>query len=347
MAGGVPSRSDAPTHAREETPKVLFPSDDELLAGKEVSRSTDFDEFSDALNSHFYPARVQLRESSESGIQPRLSVAHLRLSTVGLVHFTGRVSVDPGDLGAYHVNVPLHGRVVSYCGQEEVIATPLKAAVFTPGRRTFLPDWDEQSPQWCWKIDRVAVEREMEALLGRSLHRGVDFDLPFDLSTPEGGRWLEAMKLMVGYVNDMDTSPAAAYHVENLERTLISGLLLTQHHSYAELLSESGGALRPRTVRKVVDAIEEDPASPYTLGDLSAIAGVSARQLQYSFNNHLGVSPLVYLRNARLDRARNLLLTSRMPVSEIAMRSGFNHLGKFAKYYRDRFGEAPSETRPR
>lgn len=326
---------------------MLFPSDDELLAGEEVSRSTDFDEFSNALNSHFYPARVQLREQSESAIQPRLSVAHLRLSTVGLVHFKGRVSVDPGDLRGYHVNIPLHGRVVSFCGQEEVVATPVKAAVFTPGRRTFLPDWDEQSPQWCWKIDRVAVERELEALLGKSLHHAVDFDLAFDLSTPEGARWLEAMKLMVSYVNDMDTSPAAAYHVENIERTLISGLLLTQHHSYADLLHESGGPVRPRTVRKVMDAIQEDPANPYTLGDLSEIAGVSARQLQYSFNDHLGVSPLVYLRNARLDLARNLLLTSRMPVSEIAMRSGFNHLGKFAKYYRDRFGEAPSATRNR
>ena len=326
---------------------MLFPSDDELLAGEEVSRSTDFDEFSNALNSHFYPARVQLREQSESAIQPRLSVAHLRLSTVGLVHFKGRVSVDPGDLRGYHVNIPLHGRVVSFCGQEEVVATPVKAAVFTPERRTFLPDWDEQSPQWCWKIDRVAVERELEALLGKSLNHAINFDLAFDLRTPEGARWLETMKLMVSYVNDMDTSPAAAYHVENIERTLISGLLLTQHHSYTDLLHESGGPVRPRTVRNVMDAIQDDPATPYTLGDLSEIAGVSARQLQYSFNDHLGVSPLVYLRNARLDLARNLLLTSRMPVSEIAMRSGFNHLGKFAKYYRDRFGEPPSATRNR
>ncbi|UXM92511.1 AraC family transcriptional regulator [Paenarthrobacter sp. JL.01a] len=325
----------------------MFPSDDELLAGKEVSRSTDFDEFSQALNSHFYPARVQLREPSDSDIQPRLSVSHLRLSTIGLVHFRGRVSVDPGDLGAYHVNVPLHGQVVSFCGQEQVIATPLRAAVFTPGQRTFLPNWDEMSPQWCWKIDRIAVEREMEALLGRSLKGKIDFDLAFDLSSSAGSRWLEGMKLMVDYVNDMDRTPAASHHVENLERTLISGLILTQHHSFYEMLRETGGPVRPRTVRRVMDAIRENPSTPYTLGDLSLIAGISARQLQNSFNDHLGVSPLTYLRNARLDLARELILTSRLPVSDIAMQCGFNHLGKFAKYYRERFGETPSASRPR
>ncbi|MCY1251301.1 Exoenzyme S synthesis regulatory protein ExsA [compost metagenome] len=94
-----------------------------------------------------------------------------------------------------------------------------------------------------------------------------------------------------------------------------------------------------------MDTIDEDPATPYTLGDLTAIAGVSARQLQYAFNDNIGVSPLVYLRNARLDRARDLLLSCRMPVSEVALRSGFNHLGKFARYYRERFGETPSATR--
>ncbi|YCK79847.1 AraC family transcriptional regulator (plasmid) [Arthrobacter sp. D3-18] len=310
-----------------------------------MSRSSDFDEFRETLNSHFYPAKVDLREAGTTDIQPRLSVAHLRLSTLGLVHFKGRVSVDPGDLQGYHVNIPLQGSVLSYNGQAEVLANPLTGAVFTPGRRTFLPDWNEQSPQWCWKIERIAVERELELLLGRSVPDAIDFNLAFDLSSPAGKRWLETMKLMVSYVNEMDASPAAAHHVENLERSLISGLLLTQHHSYGTLLQERGGPVRPRTIRKVMDAIDEDPTKQYTLGDLTAIAGVSARQLQYAFNDNIGVSPLVYLRNARLDAARGLLLSGRMPVSEVAMRSGFNHLGKFAGYYRDRFGETPSATR--
>lgn len=325
----------------------MFPPPDEALAGKEVTRSTDFDEFKTVLNSHFYPARVEPLVAEGPLVQPRLSVAHLRRSTIGLVHFAGRVSVDPGDLGSYHVNIPIRGSVLSYCGQEAVMATPLKAAVFTPGRRTFLPDWNGQSPQWCWKIDRLALEREMESLLGRTMPGRVDFDLPFDLSTPGGQRWLETLKLMISYANELHNSPAAALHVENLERSLISGLLLTHSHSQLAELDEGGGPPRPRTVHKVMNAVHEDLGKSYTLGDLCAIAGVSARQLQYAFRDSTGVTPLEYLRQARLDWARSLLLTKTLPVSEVAMQCGFNHLGKFAKYYQDRFGESPSATRSR
>lgn len=323
----------------------MFPPPDEALAGKEVSRSTDFDEFKSVLNEHFYPANVEPLAAEGPLVEPLLSVAHLRRSTIGLVHFAGRVSVDPGDLGSYHVNVPLRGSVLSYCGQEAVMATPLKAVVFTPGRRTFLPDWDGQSPQWCWKIDRAALEQEMESLLGKAVPGRIDFDLPFDLSTPGGQRWLETLKLMISYANELGNSPAAALHVENLERSLISGLLLTHRHSQLADLELGGGPPRPRTVCSVINALHEDLGKSYTLGDLCAIAGVSARQLQYAFRESTGLTPLEYLRQARLDWARRMLVTTPLPITEVAFECGFNHLGKFSKYYQDRFGETPSGTR--
>ena len=53
-----------------------------------------------------------------------------------------------------------------------------------------------------------------------------------------------------------------------------------------------------------------------------------------------------YLRNCRLDYARNLLMKSSIEksITEIALDSGFTHLGKFANYYKARFGELPSKT---
>ena len=52
-----------------------------------------------------------------------------------------------------------------------------------------------------------------------------------------------------------------------------------------------------------------------------------------------------YLRNLRLDRARQMLMDAPdMGVTRVALDCGFGHLGKFAAAYRARFGEAPSET---
>ncbi len=69
--------------------------------------------------------------------------------------------------------------------------------------------------------------------------------------------------------------------------------------------------------------------------------------MQSAFRTNLEVAPLVYLRGVRLDRAREELLDaggSTAMVSEIAQRWGFAHLGRFAGYYAERFGEHPSTT---
>ena len=51
-----------------------------------------------------------------------------------------------------------------------------------------------------------------------------------------------------------------------------------------------------------------------------------------------------YVRNQRLDRIREDILTSTDPVGTIAYRWGITHLGRFAAQYRDRFAELPSDT---
>ena len=55
-----------------------------------------------------------------------------------------------------------------------------------------------------------------------------------------------------------------------------------------------------------------------------------------------------YLREIRLKRAREALLAadpcSATSVTEIALDSGFVHLGRFSSEYRNRFGESPSQT---
>jgi AraC-like DNA-binding protein len=55
-----------------------------------------------------------------------------------------------------------------------------------------------------------------------------------------------------------------------------------------------------------------------------------------------------YLRNRRLDRAREELLDAvpvdGVTVTEVAYRWGFRHLSNFAVLYRQRWGESPSET---
>jgi AraC-like DNA-binding protein len=99
----------------------------------------------------------------------------------------------------------------------------------------------------------------------------------------------------------------------------------------------------------VLELFETDPARAYDLDALARAARVSRRTLQKHFRRALGTTPLAALREIRLARARRALLQDRAdtPVTEIALRCGFTHFGRFAAAYRARYGEAPSATRQR
>lgn len=95
--------------------------------------------------------------------------------------------------------------------------------------------------------------------------------------------------------------------------------------------------------RELIDArIHQAP----TVVELCASLGVSRRTMQNGFQQILGISPLSYLRAARLGAARQALKSS-ASVTDAATELGFWHFGHFAKDYQAMFGELPSRTHRR
>lgn len=83
-----------------------------------------------------------------------------------------------------------------------------------------------------------------------------------------------------------------------------------------------------------------------TLTDLEAISGASSRRLQYEFIKKVGCSPMAWLRKERLNRARSILSKPNddVNITVTASSLGFSNLGTFSRYYREEYGELPSET---
>jgi AraC-like DNA-binding protein/TolB-like protein len=104
--------------------------------------------------------------------------------------------------------------------------------------------------------------------------------------------------------------------------------------------------LLPRDVRKAIDLLKADPARAWTIPALAASCGTPRRTLEKHFRRHLQQTPVEYLRAVRLDWSRNMLLraASSATVTEIALRCGFKHFGRFAAWYRGRYGESPLAT---
>lgn len=84
---------------------------------------------------------------------------------------------------------------------------------------------------------------------------------------------------------------------------------------------------------------------PISIEDIARSVNVTPRALQLAFRRHLGVTPRAYLRNARLDLAHHALsadVTNRLKLSSVAQDHGFANASKFARRFRERFGQNPS-----
>jgi AraC-like DNA-binding protein/tetratricopeptide (TPR) repeat protein len=102
----------------------------------------------------------------------------------------------------------------------------------------------------------------------------------------------------------------------------------------------------PRGVRRAIDAMRGNLEREWSVGDLAGVAALSSRTLQRQFRIFLGKAPSAALRDLRFEHARRELLQG-MPntkVTDIALRCGFPHGGRFAIEYRRRYGETPSQT---
>ena len=98
-------------------------------------------------------------------------------------------------------------------------------------------------------------------------------------------------------------------------------------------------------VIKALQAMENHFDDPLTLTQVADVAGVSSRQINRLFQQHLGTSASAYYQQMRLNKARSLLHNSLLSIGDIAMTTGFGSLANFSKQYRRVFLKSPSQCR--
>lgn len=101
-----------------------------------------------------------------------------------------------------------------------------------------------------------------------------------------------------------------------------------------------------RVITQIKCYIRETQHYPLTISELCKIANVSRRALQYCFEQGLGMSPIQYIRDCRLNEIRRILLKedNTTNITDLALNFGFFHLGTFNMQYKDLFSETPTQT---
>jgi AraC-like DNA-binding protein len=219
------------------------------------------------------------------------------------------------------------------------------AVIFSP-TDPFTVRWSPEAVQYAIKLPRRSVELHLSKLINRPVEQPISFDLGFDLTSDAGRSLLSTVRFLrqeLARPAGIATIPAARYQLESL---VLTQVLVAIPNNFAELLRAPDAPAKHAHVRRVIDLIEAHPERDLTLAELANAAGTTARALQRGFRAVVGMSPTAYVRMVRLDRVHAELLSraGTASVTDVAMRWGFFHLGRFAQQYRERFGVLPSQT---
>jgi AraC-like DNA-binding protein len=256
------------------------------------------------------------------------------------------VLITPGELTSFYLmQIPLNGSAEIKYGSQMIHSTPGNASLASPTE--FLDmHWHVNNPQFLVYFSRTELERTLCELLGAPMSVPLRFDLSVDTATPTYLRWHSLVDILLRDAESKDLSlhPSVRRQLEDLIK---SALITGFHNNYSDCLERFARPAVPRAIRRAMQLCEESPEQPLTVTELAAGAGVGIRSLQAGFKEHVGLTPMDYLRDIRLQRVhaeltnRDIVMSS---IAQVAFAWGFTHLGRFAQLYRARFGELPSHT---
>jgi AraC-like DNA-binding protein len=278
----------------------------------------------------------------------RARVHHRSLTGLGMLSSEYGAAVEiccSPPVGMVTVNFVAGGTMLIDDGGRATVADVAHPAVFC-FHEDLRMRWSAGLRQLMLTIDKPRLERYLQALLDEPVRRPLRFESHVDLAG--GGRGIAAavatLRQALARCGKAGPSPVLAAEIEH---GILTSLLLGQRHNYTDAIFSVRALPPPRVIRRVVELIDSAPETAFTAADLAVFAGVSERSLHTAFRRQFGVSPMSYVRRRRLEQAHDELLRldpAGTRVTDVALRHGFTHTGRFAALHRARFGESPSVT---
>lgn len=328
---------------------ILIPDHARLLSQWGVMETRDPARACTHLSQLFRPQRVRLHHRGQG-----ISFQHNRVELAGLAINTLRygeeVTIDARNnlADSYLVKFTLNGASEVTQQRHHYHTRQGTVCVLNPS----LPLNDHMSAD----MEMLIVQfegRELRDLLAEELGFPLRRPLEFQpLSCSISSNAASFSRLVRTICDDLADGHSDLLRQETgrqLGRLMMQLLLLELPHSYSEQLRQEDRRPAPACVRLAEDYVHAHLDESILLAGLCTVSGASPRTLQQAFRKYRGMSPMEYIRNARLEQAHRRLGDPDVTgsVSEIALDCGFSHLSRFAYAYRERYGELPSVTRSR
>lgn len=181
---------------------------------------------------------------------------------------------------------------------------------------------------------------ECDPRLCRPILQALPQVLKVSLRDVEGGGWLES-SIRYAVAEAASPRPGGRGVLAKLSEVM---MVETLRRYVSSLPPEQTGwlaGLRDRVVGKALAQLHQSPAHPWTVESLAREAGTSRSVLAERFAHYTGQTPMNYLTRWRMALAANLLRSSSMPVTQVAVQVGYETDAALSRAFRREYGMPP------
>ncbi|BDX32998.1 transcriptional regulator [Mycobacterium antarcticum] len=319
------------------------------LTSNEVFYSENVREASKLMGRALSPMTLHVAEEHLAGFAAGMH--GVRLRNVSMLYFDLHVpaSIDIPHHGKYFaVHMPMNGSALASHRGTTFEANSICSLVSSPGESLTM-QLDMDSPQLVIRIEEPVMVAYLTRVMGRSLQHPLAFEPEFDLTSEAAMRWHAAVQLIHTEVFHAGSLVRRGQGIGAVEDLVMSSLLHLQPSNYvAEFTSPHRADKRGAVVQAAIDYLDDHLAEHITMSSVADAVHMSVRAVQQGFHEQLGMTPMTYLRERRLERVHEELMDAApgdgVTVTAVAERWGFHHLGSFGAEYRRRWDESPSQT---
>ncbi|MDI3560473.1 AraC family transcriptional regulator [Bradyrhizobium sp. Arg816] len=129
--------------------------------------------------------------------------------------------------------------------------------------------------------------------------------------------------------------------------SLLATRLLAAHTGSPPMIRPTMGGLSPKVLSRAIERLRPDNDADVSLAALASDAGLSRFHFCRAFKKSTGLSPHAWLRQNRLEEAKNMLRDTDASVISVAVALGYSSQTAFAAAFRKLSGETPSNWRRR
>ncbi|MFT3922335.1 MAG: helix-turn-helix transcriptional regulator [Myxococcales bacterium] len=245
----------------------------------------------------------------------------------------------------YTLLIPQHGGGQSTQGREATLLRPGRMAAVVSASLPATVEVDSYYQGFGVRIAADVMERTLHALTGVQRVTPLCFEGSVDLQQGAGAELMRLLQFILDGAKHEHSVLRTPIIEARLSEAFVVALLLGVRHNHSHLLRTEPRAIESRHVKLAQEYMEANAHRAITAAEVAQATGLTIRALNAAFQAHGGVPPFGFLRERRLALARaRLASSSAATVAEVALSSGFPHLGRFSVQYKKRYGESPVET---